>query len=170
VAVSITGYNQLDTPDPLQPADLATKNYVDGQLSRSGTVIHEMAKYGQSWGNTASTTYVPTGVGQAQLFTKLYASTILRVHMGVSGYGSPAGTYMTWGISPTNTTTDVVQVLIGWFNTASYHVGFSGTVDITGRAAGNYYFTALVHSNATTATVYGDANDQLWYRVAEVWP
>lgn len=169
--MSIQNYVQLDAPDPLQPPDLATKNYVDTPLVRSGFIVHEAAKQlTTGWGGTASTTYVVSSNFGTIPFTKLYAGTTLRVHGGCSGYATGAVGYMMWGVSPTNSAADITMWGIGYFNVVSNHNGFSWLVDITGRAAGSYNFSLWVHSSAATVSVTGDGNDTLWARVSEVWP
>lgn len=173
--MSIQGYTQLAGPDPVVSTDLATKRYMDAQLSnaltQSGEIVHEMAKYTMNWGSTASTTFVPVTNGSTNNspFTKWYAGTNLRCQLGMSGYVSPAGYSIVWGISPTNNASDIVQFPgNASYNVASTHQGYTFIMDIAGRAAGNYNFTVYVHGNG--ATCYGDGNDNFWYRVQEVWP
>jgi hypothetical protein len=169
--VSIQNYVQLDAPDPLQATDLATKNYVDGQLSRSGVILHESSKQlTTGWGNTAITTYVVSGNFGTIPFTKYFAGTTLRVNGGCSGYVTGAIGAATWAVSPTNSSSDLIQWGIAYYNAVSNHVGFTWLVDITGRAAGNYSFSFWVKSSATTTSCVSDGNDTLWARVYEVWP
>jgi hypothetical protein len=167
--MSILSYVQQDSPDPQQSTDLATKNYVDSLLSRSGTVVHEATHSSISNGTTTSATFVNIAPWGTLPFTKLYAGTTLRVNVGISAYMSVAGTSVV-GVSPTNSSADVAVVGNLPMNVVSTHFAFSFIWDITGRAAGSYTLSMWWHSPATTTTLASDNNDNIWAQVSEVWP
>lgn len=171
--MSIQSYSQLDAPDPLAPGDLATKHYVDSQIanaqSQSGVIVQDRMVTHAGWGATTSTTYVTWGAGNVPI-TKQYAGTNLRVMLGMSGYVSTAGSAMTWGISPTASTSDITQIGVAFYNVASSHQAFTFLMDFTGRPVGSYIVNAYVHSNASTVTISSDGNDVGYLRVTEVWP
>lgn len=106
---------------------------------------------------------MPTAVNLS--FTKYRTDTTLVVDFSVSYYGSAGYTQGRYGIFFSASTTEVLLVAS---NTASDHRGYSGSVAITGVAAGSNTYSVYwrhVGANAMTA----DSNDQITLKLTETF-
>lgn len=165
------GYGLL--PGGLPGTQLRKNTTTDFDMSwcqTSGTVVQDKAaSLLGSFGSGTFTSYQPIGWGTMP-FTKQFAATNMRVEIGMSCWMSGAGGLFTYGMSPTNSAADVVQINQYFFNALGDHKAFTGFNDITGRAAGNYSFTICFKLSSASMVFQTDGNDYVWQRVSEVWP
>jgi hypothetical protein len=124
-----------------------------------------VARVIQTVGGNSTLVYaaMPTAVNLS--FTKYRADTTLIVDFSVSYYGLAGYTQGRYGIFFSASTTEVLLVAS---NTASNHQGYSGSVAITGVAAGtNTYSVYWRHVGANAMTV--DTNDQITLKLTETF-
>lgn len=115
-----------------------------------------------AWAAVAQINWMP--------MTKQFAGTVYRIQYGISAYAAGAGAIY-FGVSPTNSTSNVLTVGNAALNTASDHRAFTGMRDLTGLAAGyNPPLCLFCYQCQSGTTWYSDANDFFWWRVTEVWP
>lgn len=147
-------------------------NYDVGWAPQSGTVVQEQSRswLAASWGATASTTYAVISVIPAISFTKQFAGTWLEARFGCSNFITGAAGACTMGVSPTNSSGDIITNGIFFFNALSTHQYWMGLVGISGRAVATYNFTWWIKTQAGTVAMNSDSSDSLWYNVREIWP
>ena len=106
---------------------------------------------------------MPTAVNLS--FTKYRADTTLVVDLFVSYYGLAGYTQGRYGVFFSASTTEVLLVAS---NTVANHQGYSGSLAITGVAAGfNTYSVYWKHVGGNAMTV--DANDQITLKLTETF-
>jgi hypothetical protein len=170
---------EMPTPQPVGFNDpgisslKANADHSHAPATDSGTVVQErMAKVTlASWGGGAlSSTWIMLGAVPLILFNKRFGGTNLRFAMGASCWSTNVGGNLSVGVSPTNSSGDIVYVTTFFFNNTGIHEAFTGMAEIANRGAADYNCSWWVQSTVGPLAMNSDANDTFWVTVAEVWP